>query len=141
MKMDLIIFIINKEITTMKTFSNAPVSEIAQMAYALACENAEQEVNTVNDHGDGDPRFEREERTQNWECMIMTELFGIPVFVDALFICPTISNVFDKERCYYFRIEYRGTTTEQDDIFNAYSQALYYELQKIVGNDCDLCVE
>lgn len=125
----------------MKDFSNTPVSEIAKMVYSLACKNAEQEVNTVNDHGDRDPRFEREERTQNWECMIMTELCGIPVFIDALFICPTPSEVFEKERCYYFRIEYRGTTTEQDDIFNAYSQALYYELQKIVGYDCDLCVE
>lgn len=125
----------------MKTFSNTPVSEIAKMAYALACENAEQEVNTVNDHGDRDPRFEREERTQNWECMIMTELCGIPVFMDALFICPTTSEIFDKERCHYFRIEYRGITPEQDDIFNAYVDALYYELQKIVGEDCDLCVE
>ena len=125
----------------MKTFSNTPVSEIAQIAYALAHENAEQEVNTVNDHGDNDPRFEREERTQNWECMIMTELCEIPVFIDALFICPTPSEIFDKERCHYFRIEYRGTTPEKDDIFNAYRDALYYELQNIVGHDCDLCVE
>lgn len=125
----------------MKTFSNTPVSEIAKIAYAIACENAEQEVNTVNDHGDRDPRYEREERTQNWECMIMTELCGIPVFIDANFICPTISEIFDKERCNYFRIEYRGITTEQDDIFNAYMDAIYYELQKIVGYDCDLCVE
>ena len=124
-----------------KDFSNTPVSEIAKMAYALACENAEQEVNTVNDHGDRDPRYEREERTQKWECMIMTDILGIPVFIDANFICPTISEIFDKERCHYFRIEYRGTTPEQDDIFDAYSQALYYELQKIVGDDCDLCVE
>lgn len=125
----------------MKNFSNTPMSEIAQMAYALACENAEQEVNTVNDHGDNDPRFERKESTQNWECMIMAELCGIPVFIDALFICPTTSEIFDKERCHYFRIEYRGTTPEQDDIFNAYGNALYYELQKIVGDNCDLCVE
>ena len=124
-----------------KDFSNTPVSEIAKMAYALACENAEQEVNTVNDHGDRDPRYEREERTQKWECMIMTDILGIPVFIDANFICPTISEIFDKERCHYFRIEYRGITTEQDDIFNAYMDALYYELQKIVGHDCDLCVE
>lgn len=125
-----------------KDFSNTPVSEIAKMAYALACENAEQEVNTVNDHGDRDPRYEREERTQQWECMIVTDIIcGIQMFIDALFICPTISEIFDKESCHYFRIEYRGTTPEQDDIFNAYRDALYYELQKIVGEDCDLCVE
>ncbi len=124
-----------------KNFSNTPVSEIAKMAYALACENAEQVVNTVNDHGDRDPRYEREERTQEWECMIMTELCGISVFIDALFICPTPSEIFDKESCHYFRIEYRGTEPEQDDIFNAYRDALYYELQKIVGISCDLCVE
>lgn len=125
-----------------KDFSNTPVSEIAKMAYSLACENAEQEVNTVNDHGDRDPRFEREERTQEWECMIMTDaLCGIQMFIDANFTCPTTSEIFDKERCYYFRIEYRGTTPEQDDIFNAYRDALYYELQKIVGLDCNLCVE
>lgn len=126
----------------MKNFSNTPVSEIAKMAYALACENAEQVVNTVNDHGDRDPRYEREERTQKWECMIMTDaICGIQMFIDALFVCPTISEIFDEERCRYFRIEYRGTTTEQDDIFNAYKDALYYELQKIVGISCDLCVE
>lgn len=125
-----------------KDFSNTPVSEIAKMAYALACENAEQEVNTVNDHGDRDPRFEREERTQNWECMIVTDLLcGIQMFIDANFTCPTKSEIFDKDRCYYFRIEYRGTTPEQDDIFNAYRDALYYELQKIVGISCDLYVE
>ena len=124
-----------------KDFSNTPVSEIAKMAYALACDNAEQEVNTVNDHGDNDPRYEREERTQQWECMIMTDILGIPVFIDANFTCPTTSEIFDKERCHYFRIEYRGTAPEQDDIFNAYKDALYYELQKIVGQDCDLCVE
>lgn len=125
-----------------KDFSNTPVSEIAKMAYALACENAEQEVNTVNDHGDRDPRYEREERTQEWECMIMTDaLCGIQMFIDANFTCPTTSDIFDKERCHYFRIEYRGKTPEQDDIFNSYRDALYYELQKIVGQDCDLCVE
>lgn len=124
-----------------KDFSNTPVSEIAKMAYALACENAEQEVNTVNDHGDRDPRYEREERTQNWECMIKADLLGTPVFIDANFICHTTSEIFDKERCHYFRIEYRGVTPEQDDIFNAYKDALYYELQKIVGYDCNLCVE
>lgn len=124
-----------------KDFSNTPVREIAKMAYALACENAEQEVNTVNDHGDNDPRFEREERTREWECMIMTELCGIQMFIDANFTCPTPSEIFDKESCHYFRIEYRGKTPEQDDIFNAYKDALYYELQKIVGISCDLCVE
>ena len=125
-----------------KDFRNTPVSEIAKIAYTLACENAEQVVNTVNDHGDRDPRYEREERTQQWECMIVTDaLCGIQMFIDALFICPTPSEIFDKERCHYFRIEYRGGTPEQDDIFNAYRDALYYELQKIVGLDCDLCVE
>ena len=125
-----------------KDFSNTPVSEIAKMAYALACENAEQVVNTVNDHGYRDPRYEREERTRKWKCMIITKaLCGIPLFIDALFICQTTSEIFDKERCYYFRIEYRGTDPEQDDIFNAYMDALYYELQKIVGISCDLCVE
>lgn len=125
-----------------KDFRNTPVSGIAKMAYALACENAEQVVNTVNDHGDRDPRYEREERTQNWECMIITnEVCDIPVFIYALFICPTPYEIFDKERCHYFRIEYRGTTPEQDDIFNAYRDALYYELQKIVGDNCDLYVE
>lgn len=125
-----------------KNFSNTPMSEIAKIAYALACENAEQEVNTVNDHGDSDPRYEREERTREWECMIMTDaICGMTMFIDAIFVCPTPSEIFDKERCHYFRIEYRGTTTEQDDIFNAYRDALYYELQKVVGEDCDLCVE
>lgn len=124
-----------------KDFSNTPVSEIAKMAYTLARENAEQVINTVNDHGDRDPRYEREERTQEWECMITAEICEIKMFIDAIFTCPTISRVIDKERCHYFRIEYKGTTTEQDDIFNAYKEALYYELQKTVGDDCDLCVE
>ena len=124
-----------------KDFSNTPVSEIAKMAYALACENAEQVVNTVNDHGDRDPRYEREERTQQWECLIKADLLGTPVFIDANFKCPTTSDIFDKERCDYLRIEYSGGTPEQDDIFNAYRDALCYELQKIVGISCDLCVE
>ena len=125
-----------------KDFSNTPVSEIAKIAYTLACENAEQVVNTVNDHGDRDPRYEREERTREWECMIMTDaICGMKLFIDANFTCPTPSEIFDKERCHYFRIEYRGATPEQDDIFNAYKDALYYELQKIVGEDCNLCVE
>lgn len=125
----------------MKTFSNTPVSEIAKMAYTLACENAEQVVNTVNDHGDNDPRYEREERTKEWKSWIVADILGIKAYIDADFTCPTTSEIFDKERCNYFRIEYMGTTPEQDDIFNAYNGALYYELQKIVGYDCDLCVE
>lgn len=124
-----------------KDFSNTPVSEIAKMAYALACENAEQEVNTVNDHGDRDPRYEREERTRGWYCYITTELLGIPVNIDAVFTCPTTSEIFDKEHCHHFRIDYIITTPEKDDIFNAYMYAIEYELQKIVGEDCDICVE
>lgn len=125
----------------MKTFSNMPVSEIAKMAYALACENAEQVVNTVNDHGDRDPRYDREERTRRWKCRISAFVYGIPFYIEADFTCPTTSILFDNERCDYFRIEYRGTTPEQDDIYNSYKDALYYELQKIVAEDCDLCVE
>lgn len=124
-----------------KDFSNTPVSEIAKMAYALACENAKQEVNTVYDHGGRDPRYERKERTREWECMITTELLDIPVCIDAFFVCPTTSEVFDEERCYYFRIDYIVTTPEKDYIFNAYRYAICYELEKIVGQDCDICVE
>lgn len=124
-----------------KDFSNTPVCEIAEMLYALARENAEQVVNTVNDHGDRDPRYEREERTYRWECITSTKILGIPVFIDASFRCPTTSEVMDKEHCTCFLIRYIGGTPEQDDIYNAYAQALYYELQKIVGIICDLCVE
>ena len=123
-----------------KDFSNTPVSEIAKMAYKLACENAEHVVNTVNDHGDRDPRYEREERTREWECRAKTELFEIPVYIGANFVCPTTSENFNNERCYYFCIEYVATTPEQDDILNAYRDALYYELEKIVGQDCDICI-
>lgn len=125
----------------MKTFINTPVSEIAKMAYALACENAKHVVKIKNDHGDRDPRYEYEERTCRWKCIKGTKILGIPVFIDALFICPTTSELMDKEHCTYFRIMYMDGTPEQDDIYNAYSGALYYELQKIVGYDCDLCVE
>lgn len=124
-----------------KDFSNTPVSDIAKMLYALARENAEQVVNTVNDHGDRDPRYESEERTQEFECMITAEICEIKMYIDASFTCPAASDVLENEICFYFRIEYKGTNPEQDDIFNAYKEALYYELQKIVGYDCELCVE
>lgn len=125
----------------MKTFSNTPMSAIAQMAYDYAVYDAEQKYEHYYDGIYNDPRCDVATPTQDWECMIRTDLLGIPVYIDASFRCPTTSTNFDNERCDYFLIEYRGTTPEQDDIFDAYRDALYYELQKIVGHDCDLCVE
>lgn len=125
----------------MKAFSELSMREVAQEIYDFARNNAEQVVETKNNNGDRDPRYDYEISTNTWVCNATFSLGGVEMRVDADFVCQTVSEVMNNPKCNYLHVQYVMGTPEQDDIYNAYCSAIEYELQKIAGYDCSVCVD
>ena len=120
--------------------NDVKASEIAKIIYDYAVDNAVQDILTENDHM-GDPRYDIEVPQNTWTSCCEIDFEGLKLEIRADFECPTCSECMEKEKCYYIHVEYVVGTPEQDDLFDAYNAAIEYELMKIAGYYCSVCVE
>ena len=120
--------------------NDVKASEIAKIIYNYAVENAVQDILTENDNM-GDPRYDIEVPQNTWTSCSNIDFEGLKLKVFADFYCSSKSDEMKNPECQNINVTCVGGTQEQEKLFYAYNAAIEYELRKIAGYYCDVCVE